>query len=289
MVNPYKVRKNFFRGFCYFLLYASMLIILIPFIIMFIVSLYSERELYLNVYPDFRLFPTDWNTLGELFANYPKLMSTGGATYRTFLNSIKIAIPTTIITTVVAVITAYPLSRTVVKGRNIILFLFLFASMVPTMAILIPLYLQFIRIGMYDKTWGVSIVLTAYLIPFSIWIMKSFFDTVPDSLEEAAMIDGCSRIKALTKIIIPLALPGIGAVAVYAFISAWSEFLIGLILTKSNAQPFTVYIGLFANTEYLELTRLMTAGVLSCLPVVVLALIFQRLIVRGLMEGGVKG
>lgn len=287
--KSYKVKRKLFRIFCYFLLYLSMFVILMPFIIMVLSSLMSEHEIYLNNYPNFHLFPREWNTLDELFANYKWLVTKSERGIATFINSLKIAIPTTIVSTLVAALAAYPLSRTTIKGRNVILFMFLFASMVPTMAILIPLYLQFVKVGLYDTIWAVIIVLTAYILPFSIWVMKAFFDTVPDSLEEAALIDGCTRWKALIKVIIPLALPGIGAVAVYAFISSWAEFLIALILTRMNAQVFTMYIGLFVNAENVEMSKVLTAGVVSCIPVVILALLFQKLIVRGLIEGAVKG
>jgi len=285
----FRRKKRLFRILFYFLLYSAMFVILIPFIIMVLSSFMSEHEIYLNNYPNFHIFPNEWNTSGELFANYRGLLTSQKRVMASFINSLKIAITTTIIVTVFACLAAYPLSRTNLKGRNTILFMFLFATMVPTMAILIPLYLQFTKMGLYDTILAVIIVLTAYLLPFSIWVMKAFFDTVPDSLEEAALIDGCTRLEALIKVIIPLALPGIGAVAVFVFISSWAEFLIPLVLTRMDAQVFTVYIGLFVNSENVEISKVLAAGVISCIPVIALALGFQKLIVRGLIEGAVKG
>jgi len=286
---PRRKKKILFRMLSYVLLCLSMFVILLPFIIMVLNSFMSEHEIYLNHFPNFHIFPREWNTLSDLFANYRWLTTKSERAIETFVNSLQVAIPTTIITTTAACLAAYPLSRTNLKGKNTILFMFLFATMVPTMAILIPLYLQFTKIGLYDTVWAVIIVLSGYILPFSIWVMKSFFDTVPDSLEEAALIDGCTRWKALRKVIIPLALPGIGAVAVYAFISSWAEFLIALVLTRSKAQVFTMYIALFVSSENIEISKLITAGVFSSIPVVILALLFQKLIVRGLMEGAVKG
>ena len=285
----YRKKKSLFRILLYFLLYSTMFAILIPFIIMLLGSFMGEREIYQNSYPDFHIFPQQWKTIDDLIKNYVWLINLSEKGISTFINSLKIALPTALIVTLIASITAYPLSRTQLKGRNTILFIFLFASMVPTMAILIPLYIQITRMGLYDTIWGVIIVLSAYILPFSIWIMKSFFDTVPDSLEEAALIDGCTRLKALIKVIVPLALPGIGAVAVFAFISSWADFLIPLVLTRKEAQPFTVYIGLFVNAENVEISKVLTLGVVSCIPVVILALLFQKLIVRGLIEGAIKG
>lgn len=289
MAGLYKRKKRLFRILFYFLLCSTMFVMLMPFIIMILSSLMSEHEIYLNNYPNFHIFPREWNTLSELFVNYKWLLTKSERGIATFINSLKVAIPTTIISMVVACLAAYPLSRTKLKGRNTILFMFLFGSMVPTMAILIPLYSQVTKMGLYDTIWAVVIVVTAYILPFSIWVMKAFFDTIPDSLEEAALVDGCTRTKALVKVIIPLALPGIGAVAVFAFIASWSEFLIALVLTRFNAQVFTMYIGTFVNAENVEVSKVLTAGVVSCIPVVVLALLLQKLIVRGLIEGAVKG
>jgi len=284
-----KTKKNLFKVLFYFLLYSSALVIMFPVIIMIFSSLMSEHELYLNNYPNFHLFPNEWNTISELFENYRYVITSSKRAIATFINSLQIAIPTTIIATVSACLAAYPLSRTNMKGRKMVLLLFLFASMVPTMAILIPLYLQFANLRLYDTIWGLVIVLTAYTLPFSIWVMKSFYDTIPDALEEAALVDGCTRFKALLRVIIPVAMPGIGAVSVYTFIIAWSNFVIGMILTKTKSTPFTVYVGVLSNMENMEISIILTTGVISSIPVVILALLFQRVIVRGLVEGAVKG
>jgi len=252
-------------------------------------SFMSEHEIYLNNYPNFHLFPRGGEKFSDYFLNYKWLLLYSKRGVETFINSLQISIIATILSTIVASLAAYPLSRTRLKAKNLILFLFLFASMVPTMAILIPLYLQFVRIKLYDTLWAPILVLTAYILPFSIWVMKAFFDTVPISLEEAALVDGCSRPKALLKIVFPLAIPGVGAIAVYSFISTWSEFLIPLVVTRQKAQTFTMYIASFVNAENVEISKVITAGVVSCIPVVVLALLFQKLIVRGLIEGAVKG
>lgn len=285
----YKIKKKLFRVFMYFILCISITLMLFPFIIIVFSSLMSEHELYLNHYPNFHLFPNEWNSFVDLFKNYKSILISSGRMIETFINSLKIAVPTTFLTTGISVFAAYPLSRTTMKGRNTILFLFLFASIVPTMAILIPLYIQFVKVGLYDTFVGLIIVLVAYTLPFTIWIMKAFFDTIPRTLEDAALVDGCTRVKTLLKVIMPLAMPGIGTVAVYTFIVSWSNFLIGLILTRKDALPFTVYIGVFSNMENLELTKILAAGVVSSLPVVILALIFQKLIVKGLVAGAMKG
>lgn len=289
MISIYKVKKRLFRVLFYFLLYSAIFIIILPFCVMVMGSLMSERELMLNNYPDFHLFPRDYNSPKELFSNYIFLLTESEGAYRAFLNSLKATIPTTFAVVLISALAAYPLSRARIRGKNTILFTFLFASMVPTMAILIPLYIQFVKIGLYDTIFVVILVLTAFILPFSIWIMKGFFDTIPKHIEDAALVDGCSRYRALIKVVLPLTLPGMGAVAVFAFITSWAEFLLPLILTQSKAQLFTAYIGRFVNTEYSYITTTLAVGVISCIPVIILALFFQKLIVRGLIEGAVKG
>ncbi len=288
MLN-YNRKKKLFRIIAYFLLYSTIILILSPFVLMLLGSFMSEHEIYLNNYPNFHILPKEWHTSDDLFVNYKWLVSKADRAIDTFLNSLKVTIPTTIISTIIACLAAYPLSRMNLKRRNIILFAFLFATMVPTMAMLIPLYVQFINLRMYDTVWAIIIVETAYIVPFSIWVMKAFYDTIPDSLEEAAMIDGCTRFKALMRIVLPLSVPGIGAIAVFSFISTWSEFLAAIILTSNKAQVFTAYVGLFVNSENVETSKVLTLGVVSCIPVVLIALLFQKLIIRGLTEGAVKG
>ncbi len=288
-MSKYKTKDILFKILFYFLLYFSIIVILLPFFIMISSSFMSEHEIYNNNYPNFHIFPKEWTNIKGLFQNYLWFFEKGDRAFLAFINSLKVSIPSTLLSTLIACLAAYPLSRSKLKGKNIILFSFLFVTMVPTMAILIPLYLQFVKLKLYDTIWSVIIVLTAYILPFSIWVMKSFFDTVPDSIEEAALIDGCTRFKAMYKVIIPLALPGIGAIGIYAFISSWSEFLIPLILTKAKSQVFTMYIGLFVNAESIEISKILTMGVLASIPVVIIALAFQKLVIKGLTSGGVKG
>ena len=247
-------------------------------------SFMSEGEIYSNNYPNFHLLPRK-----VTLENYRSLFTQDPRFYQTFTNSIKVSLPVTLIVTVITSLAAYSLSRFRLKRRNLYMFLFLFTSMVPTMGILIPYYLVTLKMHLYDTYFILIVTYIAYISPFSIWIMKSFFDTVPENLEDAGTIDGCTKMQILRLIILPLSLPGIAAVAVFSFISAWNEFLIALILTEVKAQTFPVWIGTFVGMYEIKFGKLITAGVLSCIPVVVIALIFQKWIIRGLTEGAVKG
>lgn len=279
-----KSKKKIKEILRYILISIIMLIILSPFFIMLFSSFMGEEEIYNNIYPNFHLIPNS-PTIGS----YIEIFTEHGRFYKTFINNIQIASYTMIIVVIVSSLAAYGISRIQTKRKGTILFLFLFGSMLPPMVILIPLYTQVVRLKLYDTKLAIVLVLSVYLIPFSVWIMKSFFDTIPKSLEEASLIDGCNRFQSLYKVILPLATPGIGAIAVYSFIAGWNEFLVGMILSQVDAQPFTVWIANFVNSEKVEFTKLLAAGVIGCIPVVLLAFIFQKLIVRGLIEGAVKG
>ncbi len=279
-----RIREFIKRLFIYLGIVIALGLLLLPFSTMIINSLMTEREIYSNNYPDFHIFPRNFT-----LEHYKSLFTEDPRFYRSFFNSLKTALPVTFIVTVIASLAAYSLSRFRLRRRNLLLFVFLFTSMVPTMGILIPYYLGTLKIGLYDRTILLIITYLAYISPFAIWIMKSFFDTIPENLEDAATVDGCTHLQTLRLIILPLSLPGIAAVSVFAFINTWGEFLIALVLSEDKAQTFPVWIGTFVGMYQVEFGKLITAGVLSCLPVVVVALIFQRFVIRGLIEGAVKG
>ena len=259
-------------------------LLLIPFFWMFVTSLMREREIYSNNYPNFHILPQH-----PTFHNYISIFTEAQGGYQSFVNSLAVALPTTAIVVVLAVLAAYALSRLRVKGKNTILFTMLFSSMVPTMGILIPYYLFTIKSGLYDTKLILILTYVAYIMPYSVWVMKGFFDTIPASLEEAAMVDGCTRLQALYKIILPLSLPGLAATGIFAFISSWNEFLIGLVLTETQSVTYPVWISLFVGVYKVAFAQLMAAAVVATIPVIVVALLFQKWILQGLIEGAVKG
>ena len=267
----------------YLLITLVMILILTPVFLIISNSLMTEKEIYSSYYPNFHIIPKK-ATLQNYFDLFKEERF-----YASFYNSLSISIPTTLLVLIISSMASYSISRMKIKKKGLVLFLYLFTSMLPTMAILLPLYIQSVKINIYDTKFVMILVLSAYITPFSVWILKSFFDAIPSSLEEAAMIDGCNRIKALLKIILPLSLPGLGAVSVFAFIASWSEFLIGIILTSTEAQPYTVYVGMFVSTERILFGQLLASAVVAMIPVIAIALIFQNFIVKGLIAGAVKG
>jgi multiple sugar transport system permease protein len=181
---------------------------------------------------------------------------------------------------------AYPLARLNVPHRNLYLTVSVVARMVPAMILIIPMFLLLRSLRLLDTHLGLIVVYTAFLLPYVIWMLKNFFEQVPYALEAAARMDGCSRLGALVRVIIPVTAPGVVATAVFAFIGAWNEFLFGLILSTRVAVPVTVKLSSLVSTTFHSDTSLVAAaGMLALLPPVLLVFVLNRFIVRGLVEG----
>jgi len=201
-------------------------------------------------------------------------------------NSVIIATLTMVFCLFFGSLAAYPLSRLRLAGKRLFLFASVVMRMLPAIVLIIPMFLLIRLLGLRDTHLGLVIVYTTFLLPFSIWMLKNFFDQVPYSLEAAARMDGCSRLGALWRVLLPAVAPGVVATAVFAFIGAWNEFLFGLILSTSVATPVTVKISaLVSSTFHTDTSLVAAAGMLAILPVVVLVIVLNRYIVRGLVEG----
>jgi multiple sugar transport system permease protein len=233
-------------------------------------------------------YPPEWfsenmslNPYGDMFFYLPF------ATYA--LNSLIVASAATILTLLVGSLAAFAFARFQFAGKQIFLLIFLLSQMLPGASVIIPLF-QFLQdTGLYDTHVGLILVHTAVLLPFVVWLMYGFFLGIPGEVEDAALIDGCSRLGALRRVILPLALPGIGATALFAFLGSWSEFFFALILTSSDAtRTIPVGIGLFVG-EYQDVWNQMSAAaVLFSLPPLALFIIMRRTFVTGLSAGAIK-
>lgn len=185
---------------------------------------------------------------------------------------------------------AYAISRYKFEGRVSLMMFFLITRMLPTVAILIPLFIVLKNLGLLDSKIGLAIAYTSFLLPIFIWMMKGFFDALPAELEEAARSDGMSRMRAMATIMLPLAAPGLAATCVFVAIGAWNEYLFALLMTTSaNSRTWPVGLQLMIGEFQLDWGTLAAGGILSILPVVVLFALVQRLLVKGLTAGAVKG
>lgn len=181
---------------------------------------------------------------------------------------------------------AYPLSRLKMPYKNAFLVFSIISRMIPAIILIIPMFLLMRSLKLLDSYWSLIIVYTAFLLPYVIWMLKNFFDQIPYALEAAARMDGCSRLGALFRVIIPVSAPGVVATAIFAFIGAWNEFLFGLILSTNKAVPVMVKLSsLVSTTFHSDNSLVAAAGVLAMLPVVAVVFVLNRYIIRGLVEG----
>ena len=204
-------------------------------------------------------------------------------------NSLLIAMGTTIGSLVLGTLAAYGFSRVKFRGSEALRFLILVTRMVPRMTLVVPYYLLMMKIGMLDTYTGLVIAYVSFALPFSIWLLIGFFDDVPIEIEEAAMVDGCTPLGTLIRVVIPIAAPGLAVAAIFAFLVSWNEFLFALILSGPASKTLPVVIaGLTTDLGPLY-GEMSAAAVMIMLPNIVMTLVMQRYVVRGLTLGAVKG
>lgn len=229
-------------------------------------------------------------SLGDLtVVNYITVLQTGEFQLY-FVNSMIIATATTALTLVVGTLAAYSLSRFEFPLRQPILLSFLATQMLPLVLILIPFFLLMFSLNLIDSYLGIIIAHSVGGIPLGTWLLKGYFDDIPESLDEAAKMDGCSQLDILARIIVPLSLPGIAVAGFYTFILSWNDYLLVSILSQTAATrtlPFGLQLFQSQNTVAWEL--LLTAATVTMVPVVVLFAFVQSYIVEGLASGGMKG
>jgi multiple sugar transport system permease protein len=275
----YRIIKVLSRIIIYSLVLLAVFLSLAPIVYLFITS-FKEPDLTFAIPPVWVFAPTTQN-YNEV------LSSTNFSKY--FMNSVSIALITVAIAIFLGSLAAYGFSRFRFRGKFWLKMGALVPQMLPPIVLVVPLYVLFNRLDWIDTRQALIVSYLTFTIPLSIWMMTGFFDDVPIELEEAAMIDGCSRIGALIRVSLPLALPGIAATAILAFIYCWNEFLYAVILTGREARTLPVIITSFMTNKSILWGRIAASGSLVLIPVIIFALLAQRYLVRGLGKGAVKG
>lgn len=218
------------------------------------------------------------------------LVGVGGrATFRdSFLNSLIISSATTVICVLLGSTAGYAFSRGSFRYKNSVFILLLITQMIPEVAIVIPLYYLYSQINLLDTIIGMVLLNSAILLPYTSWLMRGFFDSLSPDFEEAAMIDGCSKLESIFRIAMPLAAPGMAAVAIFSFIESWNEFFYAFILTNVNATTVQVAIGSYMGKATYKVTNIFASATLSLIPIIIFAIVFRNYLMKGLTEGGLK-
>jgi multiple sugar transport system permease protein len=266
----------------------ALVVILAPFTWMIISSVTDLSELLTT--------PLQWIPSHISFDRYVDLTVGSSADetaagFRAALgNSMLVASVTTLVGMVVGTIAAYAFSRFRFPGRGWLILAFMATTMLPPIALILPLFQIMKALGLTDTPIALVIIYSSFVTPYVIWLMRGYIDTIPRELDDAARVDGCSRLGALWRVIVPVARPGLLSTALLAFLLAWDEFLYALVITQSNAsKTLPVAINDFIGRHGVDLQGLAAGGVIAAIPPLLIAFIFQRYIVSGLTAGSVKG
>jgi multiple sugar transport system permease protein len=267
--------------------------ILAPFSWLALTSFMHEREA-LTV-------PPQWIPKNATLDNYRTFFFPSGTravvgsraaeqTLPSMVNSLIAAGGTALINVLLGSLAGYSLARIQFPAQTSLLLLYVGSRMVPGVALIVPLYLTIKTYGLLDNVAALIITYLTFTLPFTIWLLKNYFQSIPRDLEEAALVDGCTWSQMLVRVLLPVATPGLVAAAMFAFMTAWNDYLFAVILTSTIAsKTLPVVVAGFATDVTTERTLMAASGVLAVIPPLVLAFMFQRMIVQGLTSGAVKG
>jgi len=274
-----RTKKILGRIVLYLLVLLIIVVTVAPFLWLIISSVSTKIELL-----DRKIFLIPHNFT---LSNYEALIS------REFIpaaiNSIVVTTAVVAISLVLGVLAAYAYSRFRFRGRGPLLNLSLFTQMIPPIALIIPMYIIFKRLDLINQRGTLIVIYLSLVLPYLIWIMKSYIDVTPKDLEEAAMIDGCSKLRSFYHVVLPVIKTGLAATIIFAFIITWNEFFYAFSLTKTlDAKTLPVLIYDFNSKFGANYVMSATAGVIASLPPVLVALFFQKYIITGLSAGAIK-
>jgi ABC-type glycerol-3-phosphate transport system permease component len=268
----------------YLLALVLLFVVLFPVYQMFLVSLLPQRAIL-----DSSIVPQKLSDLS--FGNYVKAFTNGTISPQIYVNSLAVGLAATVIGTAVSALAGYALARYRFFGSRVMDRFILLAYVIPPILLVVPIYVLMVDWQLEDTLVSVILSHLVLAIPFGIWLLRGFFRDIPVDLDEAARVDGASRLGVLWRIVLPISLPGLAAVAVFIFLESWNEFLFASVLISSKASK-TFPVGLYSVAgTYGDIRwgETMAAAVVGTIPVFMLFLLFQRWLVSGLTSGAVKG
>ncbi len=273
----------------YLVLIVFAVVDLFPYIWVLLNSFKSQLEIFAFPPTGLPLHPITDNYM-QVFGVAPPGQQPISAIPSGLTNSIEIDVVTTIAVVIIAALAGYAFAKLRFPGRGFLLVLLLTLRMLPSIVLVVPLFILASNTHTFDTKLGLCITYSAFNLPFAVWLLSVFFQEVPQELDEAARVDGCSRFSVLYRIYVPLSLPALATIAILVFLNAWNEFLFAVVLTSSSASA-TAPVALAAMQSAFD-TRfsVMTAGaIVQTLPAVIIVIFAQRYIIRGLTLGAVKG
>lgn len=279
-MSSIEVRRRGTRTLLWALLGSLLVLYGFPFVYLLFTSLKSPLDT-IAVPPT--VLPSEWTV-----ANYGSALRREGVV-ASFINSVSTAAISTVLSLLLAVPAAYGITRFRTVTGRVFIMAALLARMVPPVAVGIQLPAIIRSIGLIDTPLGLALAHTTISLPLSIWLMASFFESVPDELDEAAMMDGCGRLAALWHVVLPVVTGGLAVTAIFAFLASWNEFLFALLLTSVRAQTTPIVIANFQTQFGLDWGPMTALATMYSVPVILLTLLLQRHIVAGLTLGAVKG
>ncbi len=260
------------------------------------------------VFMVFTVFPVYWMLLtafkptNDILATTPDLLpnhvTVAGfvdAIHKAFFwdyvsNTVIVSVVTVVLSIVLGLLAALALSRFNFRGRKLFLVVLLVIEAVPQTSLIIPLYFALQRVHQLNELGGLIATYATFDLPFTVWMLRGFVAGVPKDIEEAAMVDGCGRVEAFRRVLLPLIVPGMVATAIFAFIQAWNQYLYAYVfMQQNNKYTLTVWLQAFSTNRGTDYSGLMAGSVLYTLPVVILFVLVQRKVVAGLAAGAVKG
>jgi multiple sugar transport system permease protein len=276
--RDHQKRLRWQRRFLYALVIALVVVIMFPFFWMLTMSFKTDADIF--AWPPRLLFaPTIGNYVALWDGNFP----------RSFANSATASAVSTLLAMVIGTPGAYALSRTAMRSEKSVSLLILSSRMAPPIAFTIPYFLVYRHMGLIDTLTGLVIIYLTFNLSLVIWLMRSFFDATPRSLEEAAWIDGAGLWQGFYKIVLPLSGPGLAATAILCFLYSWNDFFFALILTRTEAMTAPVAVVNFMNYEGWEWGKIAAGGTMVMLPVLFFSILVRKFLVHGLTAGALKG
>ena len=272
-----KQRRQFWSAVHTVLILVAIFIMLVPIVWIFLAAFKTHVDVY-----QLKLFFTPTLENFDIVFDDPYRLG------EKLFNSTFVALVTVIIAIPIATLAAYSFSRFSMRGETMMLVIILATQFVPAVVIILPFFVMFRDIGLLDTRTGLILVNLAIVMPFAIWMIKGFIDGIPMDTEEAAMVDGSSRLQVIRNIVLPMAAPGLLTSAIFCFIIAWNEFLFALILTNKEAVTLPIGLALFKGEEGDLWNLLSAAGIIIMAPMFVLALMIRRYFVQGMTMGAVR-